>query len=104
MDPEKETRKCGVSRRQAWSNVSSDVGSSRKRGLNLSIECWQHEGHRYFDENFFFLNWVGKRALKISHEEIWLCILVLHKFRVWIILSAGGFAKRIILQNVNVTI
>ena len=32
-------------------------------------------------------------------RESWLFILVFYKFRVWIIFSAGSFAKRIILQN-----
>ena len=37
-------------------------------------------------------------------RESWLFILVFYKFRVWIIFSAGSFAKRIILQNINVII
>lgn len=38
-------------------------------------------------------------------RELWLStIFVFYKFRVWIIFSAGSFAKRIILQNINVTI
>ena len=46
-----------------------------------------------------------RRAPKISHEGIVaISLFVFYKFRVWIIFSAGSFAKRVILQNINVTI